>query len=409
MSLFPTSDKTTTKPSDYQTEIYTKGVKGIKPRFSFDVSQWGLMAKEVLPANSWGYVHGSAGSRETDDNNIAAFRKWALVPNRLVPTRQPDLKTKILGFDIPYPIALAPVGVLKIFHDEAESGVAAAATEVNVPYTMSTAAATSIEDVAKASGNGLRFYQLYWPPNEHNDITASILKRAADSGFQALFVTLDTYILGWRPEDENHGFNPFLKPDCIGVDVGFTDPVYREHFKKETGNEVEDDMGTAAVTWAHLVFPGYSHSWEDIAFLKEHWKGPIVLKGIQTVRDAKKAVEVGVQGIVVSNHGGRQVDGCVASLDMLPEIAEAVGDKIDIIYDSGIRSGADIAKALALGAKACLIGRPYVYGLAFGGKDGVAHVLKALLGELDLTLQLAGIASVQKEHLNRDCLRRTDA
>jgi len=409
MTTHPTSDRINEKPSDYQTEIYVRGLTGIRPRFSFDVNEWGPAAKEVLPANAWGYVHGSAGMRETDDNNLAAFRKWGIVPNRLVPTRKPDLSTKVLGLDLPYPIALAPVGVLKIFHEDGECGVAKAAASVGVPYTLSTAAASSIEEVATASGDGMRWYQLYWPPNEHNDITVSILKRAQDNGYKVLVVTLDTYILGWRPEDENHAYNPFLKPDSIGVDCGFTDPVFRAHFKQETGKEIEEDMGKAAVEWAHIIFPGYSHSWEDVAFLKQHWNGPIVLKGIQTVRDAKKAVEVGVQGIVVSNHGGRQVDGCIASLDMLPEIAAAVGDKLEILYDSGIRSGADIAKALALGAKACLIGRPFVFGLAFGGRDGVEHVLKSLLGELDLTLQLAGIASVQKEHLNRDCLRRTDA
>ncbi len=191
-----------------------------------------------------------------------------------------------------------------------------------------------------------------------------------------MIVTLDTFVLGWRPEDEDHAFNPFLKPDSVGVKIGFSDPVFRQIVKDELGHEVEDDMGAAAALWSKTIFPGYSHEWEDLGFLKQHWDGPIILKGIQTVADAKKAAELGMAGIVVSNHGGRQIDGCIASLDMLREISEAVGDKLDILFDSGIRCGADIVKALALGAKAVMVGRPYVYGLAFGGQAGVEHVLK---------------------------------
>lgn len=183
-----------------------------------------------------------------------------------------------------------------------------------------------------------------------------------------------------------------------------TDPVFRATFKEKHGCEVEDDMGAAVAEWTRTVFPGMSHTWEDIRFLQEHWKGPIVLKGIQTVADAQQAVAAGVQGIVVSNHGGRQTDGGNSSLGILPRIADAVGDKLDIFFDSGIRCGADIAKALALGADCCLIGRPYVYGLALGGEEGVAHVLKSMLGDLELTLHLAGIHSVSPKDLNRSVL-----
>lgn len=168
--------------------------------------------------------------------------------------------------------------------------------------------------------------------------------------------------------------------------------------------EIEDDMNAAAAEWTSTVFPTISHGWEDIRFLREHWDGPIVLKGIQTVEDARKSVEAGCQGIVVSNHGGRQVDGGVASLDMLPSIVEAVGEQIDVLFDSGIRSGSDIAKALSLGAKTVLVGRPFVYGLVLGGEAGVGHVLRSLLGDLELTLHLAGVPSIRKEHLNRDSL-----
>ncbi|KAL7420597.1 hypothetical protein Q5752_004548 [Cryptotrichosporon argae] len=407
MSTHPAVDHSSARPANYQTEIYQAGLHGQKPRFTFDVKAWPGLAKDVLARNAWGYVHGDAGTRETEDNNLAAFRKWAVVPNRLVKFDRADLATRVLGLELASPLIVAPVGVLQIFHEDKEAAVARAAANVGVPYTLSTAAASSIEEAAEASGNGLRFYQLYWPNNEHDDITASLLRRAKAAGYKALVVTLDTYILGWRPDDEDDAYNPFLKPDSIGVALGFSDPVFRSHFKATTGKEVEEDKGAAAAAWSKMIFPGISHSWEDLEFLKQHWDGPIVLKGIQTVADAQRAANAGMAGIVVSNHGGRQVDGCVGSLEMLPEVVDAVGDKLDVLFDSGIRCGMDIVKALALGAKAVLVGRPYVYGLAFGGQDGVEHVLQSLLGELDLSLQLSGIPSIDKQHLNRACLRQT--
>jgi len=301
-------------------------------------------------------------------------------------------------------MALAPVGVQRIFNPDGEKATARAAAEQNVPYIMSTASSTSIEDVAEANGDGIRWFQLYWPQNDDNEITASLLRRAKRAGFTALVVTLDTYILGWRPSDMDNGYNPFLRSDQIGVAIGFSDPVFRSQFKARHGKDIEDDMHTAAAEWTRTVFPAISHDWDDIAFLQENWDGPIVLKGIQTVEDAKKCVELGIQGIVVSNHGGRQVDGGVSSLAVLPRIVEAVGDHIDIIFDSGIRCGADLAKALALGAKMCLIGRPYIYGLVLGGERGVGHVIRSLLGDLQLTLHLAGIKSCDGQDLNRDKL-----
>ncbi|PYH77037.1 putative FMN dependent dehydrogenase [Aspergillus uvarum CBS 121591] len=393
-------------PYTYENAIYSAGLGDERPRFPPHPHDWEPTAKSRLSADSFGYVHGSAGTGQTDENNRAAFRRWNLLPSRLVPSDYPDLKVNLFGEEYPYPIAVAPVGVQKIFHRDGEAAVARAAAEDNVPYILSTAASTSIEDAAKANGaHGKRWFQLYWPLNENNNITASLLHRAQDAGYTVLVVTLDTYILGWRPSDLGNAYNPFLRADSIGVELGFTDPVYRQKFKEKHGKEVEEDLGAAAQEWAHTVFPGKSHGWEDLRFLKEHWKGPIVLKGIQTVRDAELAVQHGMDGIVVSNHGGRQQDGGVASLEVLPEIVDAVGDKIEVLFDSGVRCGADIVKALALGAKMVLIGRPYVYGLAMGGQAGVSHVLKCLLGDLDLTLHLSGVPSVRKEHLNRSILR----
>ncbi|KAJ5655482.1 FMN dependent dehydrogenase [Penicillium longicatenatum] len=396
------------KPHTYENEVYANGLQNIKPPISFNPLDWETAAKEILPAESFGYAWGSAGVRETDDNNRAAFRKWTIVPSRLVKADFPNLKTTLFGQEYKYPIAIAPVGVQRIFHRDGEIATAAAASKENVPYILSSASSTSIEDIANVDSTSTRWFQLYWPSNEHNDITRSLLQRAKQSGCSVLVVTLDTYILGWRPSDLKNAFNPFLHPDNIGVELGFSDPVFRRQFRERHGKDVEDDMGTAAAEWTRTIFPGTSHSWEDLAFLKENWDGPIVLKGIQTVRDAEQAVEAGVQGIVVSNHGGRQQDGGIGSLDVLPEIVDAVGDRLEVIFDSGVRTGADIARALALGAKMVLIGRPYVYGLAIAGEAGVSHVLRSLCGDLELTLHLAGIPSSSSEHLNREVLRRNE-
>ena len=203
---------------------------------------------------------------------------------------------------------------------------------------------------------------------------------------------------------DSRRYNPFLVADHVGVENGLTDPVFQKRFHEKHGKTVDEDLATAAAEWAGISTPGLSHSWEDLAFLKKHWDGPIVLKGIQTVADAKKAVAYGMQGVVVSNHGGRQQDGVPGSLDTLETIVNAVGSDLDVFFDSGIRSGVDIVKALALGAKCVLIGRPYIYGLAINGQAGVEHVLKALLGEFEMTLHQAGIASVQPQDLNRDVL-----
>lgn len=310
------------KPYRYEQEIYAKGLRYERPLLTFKSEQWEHLAKERLSAESWGYIGGNAGTAETYNKNLAAFKKWSMVPSRLVKADFPDLSTTVMGTKYPYPIAMAPVGVQKIFHPAAEKGAAAAAAAESVPYILSTASSTSIEDVAKANGDGARWYQLYWPSNEHDEITVSLLSRAKASGYTVLVVTLDTYMLGWRPSDMDNGYNPFLRADNIGVEIGFTDPVYQKQFKEQHGRDISEDMEKAAGQWAQTVFPGLSHSWEDLEFLKKHWDGPIVLKGIQTVADAKRAVEAGMQGIVVSNHGGRQLDGGVASLTMLPKIVD---------------------------------------------------------------------------------------
>jgi lactate 2-monooxygenase len=394
----------------YEMQTYTRGLDFERPPLTFEANKWESLACSRMSADSKGYVYGSAGVRETTSKNRLAFQKWSIVPKRLVKYPGfPSLTKTLLDETLQFPIAVAPVGVLKIFNPDGEIAAAKAAAKEAVPYILSTASSTSIEDVAKANGpDGQRWYQLYWPSREHDDITISLLSRAKNAGYTVLFVTLDTYILGWRPDDMDNGYNPFMRADRTGVEIGMTDPVFRRQFKERHGVDVEEKMETAAPEWMRTIFPGESKGWEDIAFLQEHWDGPIVLKGIQSIDDAKRAVEVGVQGIVVSNHGGRQQDGGNSSLGMLPHIVDSVGDQLTLFFDSGIQSGADIVKALALGADCVLIGRPYVYGLALSGEKGVEHVLKSLIGELELTLHLSGIPSVDKKHLNRSILVRED-
>ncbi|KAK5103690.1 hypothetical protein LTS08_003108 [Lithohypha guttulata] len=401
------------KVVEFEQDIYKRGLKYERPSFTFQSELWEPQACARLSAEAKGYVYGSAGTRETHNKNIEAFKKWSIQPRRLVKTeRFANLQTTVFPGEtketIASPMAIGPVGVLKLFHREGEAAVAKAAADCDVPYILSTASSSSIEETAKANGDGQRWYQLYWPSNEHDDITVSLLRRARQAGYTALFVTLDTYLLGWRPSDMDNGYNPFLKADQVGVAIGFSDPVFREHFRKEHGKEIEEDQSAAAAEWTKIIFPGLSHSFEDVKFLQKHWDGPIVLKGIQTVADAQRAVEIGVQGIVVSNHGGRQQDGGNSSLGILPYIVDAVGKDLTIFFDSGIRCGADIVKALALGADCVLIGRPYVYGLSLGGEEGVKHVINALTGELEMTLHLSGIPDVDKNVLNRSVLLKED-
>lgn len=411
---------------DYEQSVFKAGLHSARPPFTFQSDQWEPQAHRILSSASWGYLHGNCGTGATYRNNLNAFSKWSFVPRRLLPSRKDnhgnesfaDTSTKVLGQTLPFPIAIAPIGVQKIFNVEGEGATARAAASLGIPYTLSTASSTSIEEVADANGPGAsRWYQLYWPSRDHDDITISLLRRAKKAGYTALFVTLDTYVLGWRASDLDNGYNPFIHPDRIGVEIGLTDPVFREKFQKKHGYSIDEcdkhdnhqtghDLGPAAREWAKIVFPGHSHSWADIGFLKQHWDGPIVLKGIQSIHDAKRCVEVGVQGIVVSNHGGRQQDGGASSLGLLPRISEAVGDKLDIFFDSGIRSGADVMKALALGAKCVLLGRPYAYGLAIGGEEGVRHVLRATCGDLTMNMHLAGLRGV--DEITRDVLVREE-
>ncbi|MGI8759865.1 MAG: lactate 2-monooxygenase [Jatrophihabitantaceae bacterium] len=367
--------------SSYASEIYLQGMGGTTPAFTTDPTALEAAACAKLEPGPFWYVAGSAGSGATARANREAFDRWRIVPRMLADATARDLSTTVLGTTLRAPVITAPVGVQSIVHADAELAVARVAAELGLAMTLSTVSSFTLEQVAAASGDGPRWFQLYWPNDEQ--VCLSVLDRARAAGFSTLIVTLDTWMLGWRPHDLDNAYLPFLTGE--GLANYFTDPAFLAGLAKPPA----DDLPAALMRWLPM-FTGTDHGWDNVAFLREHWDGPVVLKGIQHVDDARRAVDAGVQGIVVSNHGGRQVDGAIASLDALPRIADAVGERLEVLFDSGIRSGADVLKAVALGAKAVLVARPWVYGLALGGTDGVRHVLRSLLADLDLTLGLTG-------------------
>jgi lactate 2-monooxygenase len=379
----------------YQDEIYLTGLTGAVPELPTDLSRLGEAARAVMTPRAFAYVAGAAGSGETASENLAAFRRWRIVPRMLTDVSTPSFGSTVLGTELTVPFLLAPVGVLGIAHPDAESAVARAAAAAGVPMILSTAATTTIEDVAAASGDGQRWYQLYWPRDRA--VAASFLGRAQAAGYSVLVVTVDTRMLAWRPRDLDSGYLPFLQG--VGIQNYLSDPA----FQASLVQPVDVDPDSAVLKYTQM-FGDTSLTWDDIPFLRQHWHGPIVLKGILSAADAVRAADCGVEGVIVSNHGGRQVDGSVAALDALPEVAAAVGSRLTVLFDSGIRGGADMLKALALGARAVLLGRPYVYGLALNGEAGVRHVLRALRNDFELTMRLSGMARLSD--LDRDSLRR---
>jgi lactate 2-monooxygenase len=364
-----------------QYEIYLNGVAGKVPEFPITYRQLERRAKKLLSAGAYGYVAGGAGDESTVQANRRAFERWRIVPRMLRDVGVRDMRTDVLGTSMPAPLMLGPVGVQSIVHPEGELATARAAAELGVPSILSTASSYTIEQVADAMGDAPRWFQLYWPSDP--ELAVSFLQRAERAGYGAIVVTLDTWLLAWRPRDLEQAYLPFLKG--IGVANYFTDPVFRAGLEKPP----EEDLQAAVGHWVGN-YSDPTVTWDDLALLRDNTDLPIVLKGIQHADDARRAVDAGIDGIVVSNHGGRQVDGAIGSLDALPPIVDAVGDDFPVLFDSGVRTGADAFKALALGARAVLLGRPYVWGLAVGGQPGVRHVVRGLLAELDLTLALSG-------------------
>jgi lactate 2-monooxygenase len=366
----------------YQNEIYLAGMAGTAPSLPVSMARLEEKASETMSPQARDYVAGGAGAEDTMRANLDAFRRWRLVPRMLRDIASRDLSTTVLGASLPAPVLLAPVGVLGIVHPEGEVAVARAASSLGVPVVLSTAASRSIEEVAEASGDGPRWFQLYWPADEK--ITASFLSRAEAAGYTAIVLTVDTDFLGWRPRDLGRAYLPFLHGE--GIAHFTTDPV----FTTGLDHPPDEDPTAAVLAWVRQQERS-GRTWDDIPALREQTSLPIVVKGILHPDDARRAVEAGLNGVVVSNHGGRQVDGAIGALDALPGVVDAVAGEVPVLFDSGIRTGADAIKALGLGANAVLLGRPYVWGLALAGEEGVRHAVRSFLADLDITLGLMGL------------------
>ncbi|HEU4461071.1 MAG TPA: alpha-hydroxy-acid oxidizing protein [Solirubrobacterales bacterium] len=370
-------------PADYYREIYIRGLGGETPAIPVPVTDLEAKAMAAMDPKAANYVWAGAGTEDTLDANVEAFSRHRIVPRMLRDVSARDLSTTVLGTAMPAPLLLAPIGVQAVVHPDGELATARAAAAVGAPMIVSTASHFSLEEVAEAGGEAPRWFQLYWPNDP--ELARSFVERAERAGYGAIVLTVDTFIPGWKPRDLQQAWLPFL--NGMGVANYFQDPVFCAALEKPP----EEDVGAAT---GHFlgVQANPALSWDDLAQLREMTSLPIVVKGIQHVDDAREAVSRGVDGIVVSNHGGRQVDGAIASLNALPAIAAAVGDQdLAILFDSGIRGGADALKALALGADAVCLGRPYVWGLALDGQAGVEAVLKMVLAELDLTMALCGL------------------
>ncbi len=367
--------------ADYYREIYARGLGGETPSIPVAVGELERRAAEAMDERTANYVFAGAGAEGTMDANREAFRRRRIVPRMLRDVAERDLSATVLGTAMPAPLLLAPIGVQKAVHPDGELASARAAAAIGVPMIASTASAFTLEEIAEAGGDAPRWFQLYWPNDR--ELAASFVGRAEAAGYGAIVLTVDTFVPGWKPRDLQQAWLPFL--NGVGVANYFQDPVFRAALEKTP----EEDVGAAT---GHFlgVQANPALSWDDLGWLRGQTSLPIVIKGIQHPDDAREAVKRGIDGIVVSNHGGRQVDGAIASLDALPPIAEAAGDDLAILFDSGIRSGSDVIKALALGADAVCLGRPYIWGLALEGQAGVETVLKMILADFDLTMALSG-------------------
>lgn len=404
---------------DWQRQIYLDGFAGKLPAIPIDPVKLELAAKSVMTPKAFAYVAGGAGEDRTVSSNRTAFSSVQIVPRMLRDVAARDTSVTLFGQKISSPLLLSPVGVLDLAHPDADIAVAKAATSLNIPYIFSNQASRPMEECAAVMGNSPHWFQLYW--SKSYDLVASFVQRAEKCGCSTIVVTLDTTMLGWRTRDLDLGYLPFLEGK--GISQYTSDPVFQKMLdENETGPEIKREISWNSVLGLIKMvnnYPGnsfvkklrsgrpikavrkfvgtYSNpstTWNDLKFLRQHTKLPIVLKGILHPDDARKAIDFGMDGIIVSNHGGRQVDGAISTFQALPAIAEVVNKKIPVLLDSGVRTGSDIFKAIALGASAVCIGRPYVYGLALAGQDGVYQVIRNLQSDFELTMGLAGCTSV---------------
>jgi lactate 2-monooxygenase len=363
---------------DFQLEIYLAGTQGRQPRFPVDFAGLERRAAEALPPWVLSYVAGGAGDEHTQRANVAAFERWGLVPRMMRGATERDLSTSYLGLELPHPLFLCPIGVLGICSQDlhGDLAVARAAARTGVPMIASTLSQDPLEEVAAALGDTPGLFQLYTPNDR--DLAVSLIHRAERAGFRALVVTLDTWVTGWRPRDLNTANFPQLRGYCL---ANYTsDPVFRSRL---TSSDPAAAVGLFAQVFGHAV------TWDDLTWMREATALPIVLKGISHPEDARRARDLGVDGLYCSNHGGRQANGGVPALATLPGVVEAAGD-LPVLFDSGVRSGTDVVKALALGATAVGTGRPQAYALAVGGEEGVVHHLRSFLAEADLLMAVDG-------------------
>jgi lactate 2-monooxygenase len=379
-----------------QFEIYLQGaMAGAKPIVPIAFAELEAKAREKLTPEAYAYIACGAGFEHTVEENTAAFDRWRIVPRMLRDVASRDLSIELLGRKLNTPLLVAPIGVQELAHKDGDLATAKAAAAERVSMIFSNQASAAMETMASAMGDEPRWFQLYW--SKSDELVASLVRRAEACGCDAIVVTLDTTLLGWRTRDLDYAYLPFIRG--MGIAQYTSDPVFRAMLKKPP----EEDMLAAAQLFM-TIYSNPALTWDKLAFLREHTTKPILLKGINYQDDARKALDHGLDGIVVSNHGGRQVDGARSALDALDEIAQAVGGRAPLLFDSGIRGGAGIFKALALGASAVCIGRPYVYGLAIAGEAGVRAVLRNMIADLDLTMGTAGCASIAD--INRDMLVR---
>ncbi|WP_088069663.1 alpha-hydroxy-acid oxidizing protein [Gottfriedia luciferensis] len=370
--------------NNVQLQVYGSGKKSAIP---VRYEELEMLAKEKLDEGPFYYIAGGAGSERSMNENRLAFDKWKIVPRMLRNVSERGMSVNLFGKTYHSPILFAPIGVQSIAHPEGELEAAKAAAELKIPYITSTASTYSLEKVSNVIGDNPKWYQLYC--SSDMEIAASMMKRAEANGYEAIVITLDTSIMGWREKDIENAYLPFLQGQGIGNYI--EDPVFRSRLNKTP----EDDPQSAILLWTKL-FGNPSLTWDDLVYLRQQTKLPILLKGILHKEDAKLALEYGMDGIIVSNHGGRQVDGTISTLDALECICSEFKGKFPILMDSGIRRGSDVYKALAIGADAVLIGRPYMYGLALAGKNGVLQVMRNILADFDLTMALSGQKSISE-------------
>ncbi|MGW4095195.1 lactate 2-monooxygenase [Nocardia sp. NPDC004750] len=380
---------------DYQNEIYFQGLGGVLPDFPMTYADLEAKARAALPPGIWSYVAGGAGDELTQRANVTAFEKLGLIPRMLRASKTRDLSIELFGMTLPTPIFLAPVGVIGLCAQDGHGDIATAkaAARTGVPMVASTLTVDPLEDVAAEFGDTPGMFQLYTPTDR--DLAQSLVQRAEAAGFKAIVVTLDTWVPGWRPRDLTVSNFPQLRGHCLAN--YFSDPVFRALLPSPP----EQDPKTAVLTWISLF--GNALTWDDLAWLRSLTDLPLVLKGICHPDDARRAKDAGVDGIYCSNHGGRQANGGIPAIEHLPEVV-AAADGLPVLFDSGVRTGADIVKALALGATAVGIGRPYPYGLALGGVDGLVHVVRSLLAEADLLMAVDGYPTIAD--LGPEAIRR---